>query len=370
VMGNRGCRDFTITDSVFNYDLFEYWNRRDEWLSNRGGYGKLWRPYSMSIAGQGHAICHNLIRGFFDGLNLSTYPTPPEDPALRTSSIDVYHNIVSGCADDGMETDTGVHNIRIYRNLWKQCFMGLSFQPLNGGPGYVFRNVMYDIDERPFKLHNWPAGILALNNTIIFPRTFGFTPLCRNSRFINNLFLGTQPASRGAPLTGTEALPSALVFDYNGYRNNAGEELTWMFRNQGEIGLRKVTTFKSVEELCQATGHERNGRFDLDYDAFVKCSPDPETGLLEYGRGLVPTPGRKEHSAGRDLALPRAFPPSLDLRLREGSKAIDAGTVIPNITDRFAGAAPDLGACELGDSFPDYGPRPEFEPRYSHRKRR
>ena len=34
-----------------------------------------------------------------------------------------------------------------------------------------------------------------------------------------------------------------------------------------------------------------------------------------------------------------SFPPSLDLRLRDGSKAIDAATVIPNLAHSFAGRA-------------------------------
>ena len=40
------------------------------------------------------------------------------------------------------------------------------------------------------------------------------------------------------------------------------------------------------------------------------------------------------------------------------SAAVDAGVVIPNITDGFTGKAPDLGAYELGALLPQYGPRP------------
>jgi hypothetical protein len=31
--------------------------------------------------------------------------------------------------------------------------------------------------------------------------------------------------------------------------------------------------------------------------------------------------------------------------------------VIPQVTDGYAGAAPDLGAVELGQPLPHYGPR-------------
>jgi len=36
---------------------------------------------------------------------------------------------------------------------------------------------------------------------------------------------------------------------------------------------------------------------------------------------------------------------------------VDAGTRLPNINDDHLGAAPDLGAYELGAPVPHYGPR-------------
>ena len=46
-----------------------------------------------------------------------------------------------------------------------------------------------------------------------------------------------------------------------------------------------------------------------------------------------------------------------DLRLKRGSAAIDKGKTLPNVTDGFSGAAPDIGAYEQGDELPHYGPR-------------
>ena len=48
----------------------------------------------------------------------------------------------------------------------------------------------------------------------------------------------------------------------------------------------------------------------------------------------------------------------IDVRLRRGSLAVDAGVALPNFNDGFAGSAPDLGCCELGGTLPHYGPRP------------
>ncbi len=47
----------------------------------------------------------------------------------------------------------------------------------------------------------------------------------------------------------------------------------------------------------------------------------------------------------------------LTFRLKPGGKAVDAGDPIPTVNDGFAGAAPDLGALEVGQPEPHYGPR-------------
>jgi hypothetical protein len=60
------------------------------------------------------------------------------------------------------------------------------------------------------------------------------------------------------------------------------------------------------------------------------------------------------------VQIPEGLYPALlpaDLRLRAGSAAVDAGQVVPNINDDYTGAAPDLGAYELGQPMPHYGLR-------------
>jgi hypothetical protein len=44
-----------------------------------------------------------------------------------------------------------------------------------------------------------------------------------------------------------------------------------------------------------------------------------------------------------------------DFRLKA---AAARGVTLPNVADGFAGRAPDLGAVELGQTPPHYGPRP------------
>jgi hypothetical protein len=47
----------------------------------------------------------------------------------------------------------------------------------------------------------------------------------------------------------------------------------------------------------------------------------------------------------------------LNFKLKQGSKAVDAGQRIPTINDDFNGKGPDLGALEVGKPLPHYGPR-------------
>jgi hypothetical protein len=48
---------------------------------------------------------------------------------------------------------------------------------------------------------------------------------------------------------------------------------------------------------------------------------------------------------------------ALDLRPKPGTPAHDAGKILPNINDDYAGDGPDIGALEAGKPLPHYGPR-------------
>jgi len=66
-----------------------------------------------------------------------------------------------------------------------------------------------------------------------------------------------------------------------------------------------------------------------------------------FATGLRPPPDFR-------AALPRE---ANDLRLTPGAPAAARGVALPNFSDGFAGAAPDLGCCEGGAPLPRYGPR-------------
>ncbi len=94
-------------------------------------------------------------------------------------------------------------------------------------------------------------------------------------------------------------------------------------------------SWNTLEEFSRATGLEKHGVL-VDFDSFRN----------------VPMP---DHSRPETVY----FAKQLDFRLTEGSPAIDAGCILPNVNDGYAGNAPDLGALEIGAEDVVYGPRQE-----------
>jgi hypothetical protein len=61
--------------------------------------------------------------------------------------------------------------------------------------------------------------------------------------------------------------------------------------------------------------------------------------------------------AGPPAEVAATVPRTIDLRLAPRSMAVAAGQALPGLNDGFRGVAPELGAYELGEALPHYGPR-------------
>ncbi|MBM4033791.1 MAG: hypothetical protein FJ291_18690 [Planctomycetes bacterium] len=295
-------RDFTITDNAIASTT--------TWPRTKG----IEDIEGLEINGTGHAVAYNRITNCGDCFSF-------RDPA---SASDVYNNVLEAATDDAIELDETTHNARAFRNRITDCHMGVTTQPVWGGPAYIIRNAFYNTVGSPLKLHNEPSGIVILHNTSVkSAQAFEtWTKSLRNVLARNNLFLGTE---RYAAEVGTgkgEFEMANVDFDYNGYSKSPDAT---RFMKWGDA------RYATIEEVRQKAAIEKHGVIvALDIFASKVLFPDPSA---------------------------RCRPP--DLRLREGSAACDAGQVLPNINDGFGGKAPDLGAYELGDKLPHYGPRPE-----------
>ena len=314
-----GSQNFYIADNVILGR--EDQDRLHGWTKNWEKYGPLSDLRSfigIDINGQGHVICHNYIAYFHDAIDI-TEQGPPESEDTKVVSIDMYNNDMFMCADDFLEADCGVHNIRVFRNRGINAGQhGLSAQPIYGGPAYFIRNIVYHVPAGgAFKYNIYPAGIITYHNTLCSEWTTS-SPFS-NVHLRNNLFLGIDYPKR--PILRVRTYTSYTTFDYDGYRPNVNSEAQFVWRSPGggnqtdyEPGDKSLSgSFNTLEEFYKQTGQEKHGVL-VDYDIFQNVTrPDPDDPGHVYDRN------------------------SMDFRLKESSAAVDTGCILPNINDDYTG---------------------------------
>ena len=328
---NADSSDFLISDNLFlgREDQMRLigWNQVGQRTAGIYPSHQLRSFFAIKVYGPGHVIAHNAIAYFHDAITISTYGPPDADPERRASSIDIYNNDIHLTNDDFIESDGGAHNIRVFQNRGvNAAHNGYSAQPMFGGPVYFYRNLLYQVPAGgAFKFSAAPAGIIAYHNTMIGEQT-ARDPYS-NTHFRNNLFLGRDTPDRGV-MTWANATPN-YSSDYNGFRpnRNVAKQFNWL------APASEWRSFPTLAEFQKATGQEAHG-MEVDYDIFENLAP--------------PDPAQR-HRVYHSM--------DLNFRLKANSKATDAGLVLPTINDNFTGKAPDLGALELNQAEPHYGPR-------------
>ena len=337
----------------------------DMWTKYNGIEGQIFPPkmasyVAVKLYGPGHVVAYNYIADFHDGINVETYGNPdgsfasgpdiidgPKYPTReywdrRPVAIDFYNNYITNSHDNPIEADGSMHNIRIMRNrLINHPSHAFCNQPTLGGPVYWIRNIAYNLPAGSTRLTNGAAGALFYNNTILSETQVA---AASNIHWRNNLMLGQNAAPA---ILSVNTFTSYTSSDYNGFRVNPGAKsaFEWSAPASGVVADftapehdAKLTTqrFASLAEYVAATGQDKHS-VAVDYDVFVNV------------RRL------DAQDAASVQKLYKAD--ELDFRLKPGSAAVDRGLSLPTVTDGFAGRAPDLGALEVGQAVPHYGPR-------------
>jgi hypothetical protein len=213
----------------------------------------------------------------------------------------------------------------------------LSTQPALGGPIYFIRNIVYNAPEGgALKLTANSAGVLVYNNTLL-SEAHQMGP-ASNLHFRNNLILG-----QGAwpEVFSVETFTPWSTSDFNGFSPVAAGSSLFVWAapagaaaDYNARAARPVQSFAALKSYSERTGQDSHSRM-LDWSIFRKATPP-----------LQGDPTRLYH------------PEDYDFSLTANSAAIDAGVLLPGVTDGYTGSAPDLGALEFGQPVPAYGPRP------------
>ncbi len=331
-----GARDFYIADNVFlgraDPKRLMGWQGK-VWQGRAGFPNPLLSEYAIKVFGSGHVIAYNSVTNFHDGIDHATYGNLNEQ---QPSSIDIYGNDISNVDDNCIEADGAAYNVRVFRN---RCFNhghgALSTQPALGGPLYFIRNIVYHAPEQgAMKITANGTGSVFYNNT--FLTEVHQSGAISNTHFRNNLVLG-----QGAwpEVFSMESFTRYSSSDYNGFAPAAAGPSLFALALPASgkaadfTGPRTAQSFPSLAAYAAATGQDQHSVM-VDWSIFTKAGP--------------PNPADPEH-------IYRAQ--DFDFTLRPGSAAVDRGMALPGVTDGFTGAAPDLGALELGAAAFHYGPR-------------
>jgi len=341
------------------------------WAQIAGAAGQKFPPVLASytavrLYGPGHVVAYNYVADFHDGIDVETYGNPDGSHAIdgphyppreywdrRPVAIDFYNNYMTNFHDNAFEIDGSMHNVRVMRNMMvNSASHPFCNQPAIGGPIYWIRNIAYHAPGGSTRMTNGAAGVLFYNNTILTETSAGSSA---NTHWRNNLMLGENSAPA---ILSVNTYTNYTSSDYNGFRLNPQADYSFQwnsppFKTQVDYtgllsaspergaartnpGL-EVRRFLTLADYSKATGQDLNSVI-VDYDVFVN----------------VPRLDAQDLKNVQTLYKAADF----DFRLKPGSAAIDRGMILPNITDGFSGAAPDLGALELGQTPPHYGPRP------------
>jgi hypothetical protein len=368
-----GSSNFYIADNYFmgrddSKHLFG-WNG-NFWAQFNGVDGQVFPPKldsytAVRLYGPGHVVSYNYVANFHDGIDIETYGNPDGSHAIdgphyppkgfwdrRPVAIDFYNNYMTNFHDNAFEIDGSMHNVRVMRNMMvNSASHPFCNQPAIGGPIYWIRNIAYHAPGGSTRMTNGAAGVLFYNNSILTETAAGSSA---NSHWRNNLMLGENSAPAIFSVNTNTNYSSS---DYNGFRTNPGAAFSFQWnspptniladysgllvaRPRGSVSANptlETRRFKTLAEYSHATGQDQHS-VEVDYDIFVNVK------------------GLDAQDLKKVQALYRAE--DFDFRLKPGSAPIDRGVVLPNITEEFTGQAPDLGALELGQPLPHYGPRP------------
>lgn len=318
----------TVRNNIMQNVDYGYLNRRelgnehDQYITNNLIVGNTIWPGSgipsergIDIRGNNNVVSYNTIKNFGDGVSTDG---PPYETCY---SLDIHNNEIQNAVDDLIEVDGIISNARVYLNRGFNGRAGVSLAPIFGGPAYVFRNVLFNMENSPFKMNRGPSGLIIAHNTVISDENGMSSPDgWQNTYYRNNVVMGTRYCFEFFGVeTGSED-----DWDYNAYYSTrAGGPGTEWFKWDN-------VRYDNVPEIQASNIIEANAN---------AVTPSDFTNVF------MPSAWNVEYT-----------PSQLDFSPIAGSPLLDSGDFLELLNEPFIiDGLPDRGAYEDGQPTPVYG---------------
>jgi hypothetical protein len=297
---------------------------------------RTWNDDGINLPGYGNVAFNNTITGFGDTF---AYAQHAGNGALtETRSVHYYRNDIRNSLDDAVEVDHAHANNSFYDNRIHNASTCSSLDPLYGGPFLYARNVC--INPARVSLHKW-------NDT----NTGHF--------FYNNTFVGTASIGANADVSGWYQPNNGAQRSY-GYRNNVH-----VYRGGGNTLWLESTDHSPIDWTHNSWFPDRQIQWGSVFSSLAAA----QAGLSATTPIFSGSARRMQNDnittsnpwtttvivGGSSLSeVAASYAPAL----ATGSSPKNSGAIIPNITDGFAGIAPDRGALIDGRPAPNWGAQP------------
>lgn len=225
---------------------------------------------------------------------------------------DIYGNYLAHCWDDGIESEGGNQNVRIWGNYIEETMIAIGNAATSIGPLYVWRNVSG-------RSHTPPGSSWDLTHGGFLKMGFagGEQWMTGHMYIFNNTILQSNDEGMDAPGGPYKPIKHCTT------RNNI-----WHVRST------------DPNAIATSKAHDNNTGNGNDFDYDLLSAKRYPAGHEKHGVHGVPTYVK---DAGFNVDTRTG-----NFQLSPDSPGYDQGAVIPNFTDGHTGKAPDIGAHESG----------------------
>ena len=198
----------------------------------------------------GHAVCFNEFTEMADAVSYGS------------GNIDVYNNYIHENVDDFVEADYAHENFRIWNNRCYNAMSGFSWQPMRGGPWYLFNNLNVGAYQSPMKIIKVFGPTVLVGNTILsksFCRNYG---AIMRGTIVNNAWLRVPSGSLGSNYSYRPHFQPTRI-DHNAYGTDQTEPLVGDYEamrtregwDSNSVAIDYRETFEDTLDFPQGTPH-------------------------------------------------------------------------------------------------------------------